>query len=225
MKNHQNGAVDMMLALALLAVVAVGGFVLYRINAEEDQIAMNTTQQTNQTSQQAKDKNEDEKTVQYEVSYKTWTEADKQSEDEDVVALYKSTNGTANLRVYGENNPRIYYSSNGPFYCRFESGDWQHYRGDYNTSENKIVYTKSADGCEDVEKAEINGLDTYAKFGGALARTKYVVAVNVDSEWYVFDDYRDYDVADETNTEYMNNLKATLKGSVESLISQTFVES
>lgn len=212
--------VEGLLIVIVVTVVGFGGYTVLNNQRNKNTEEMETVQQ----KQEPTNSNQTQEITT--VSYDTWTEADRQYENEDVVALYNSKTGTSSLRVYGENNPRLYYSSNAPVYCRLESGGWQHYQAFSNSNPSEYVKDDTSNACEKIELAEINGLKAYTRYGGALGQIKYTAAIEVSGKWFVFSDHENYDADKETNSEISDaayeEINERLMKSVNQRASETF---
>ncbi len=67
-KLNQTGALDLMLVIALLAVLAVGGFVIWRVYDQKDTTKATTTEQSTQNQADAKDDNTTDEKKKVELS-------------------------------------------------------------------------------------------------------------------------------------------------------------
>ncbi len=207
--------------LVVVLVVAIFGLVSYqvwgRMNSEPKQA--NNAQQEQINDHEVTDLN---------VSYEVWTEMNKEYEDEDVEVFYGSKEGTASLRVYGKNSPKIYYSSNAPVYCQYESKKWQHYHA-LEAGGGEYTRDDSSDACESIEETEINGLTAFTRYGGASGQVRYVVAVENGNEWFVFSDFENYghdrEIDAEISATEFEEINKRLLENLHGLVMKTFTES
>jgi type II secretory pathway pseudopilin PulG len=216
--NKQKGftLLEGLLIVLILCVVGFAGYTVW--NNNQDEVTTENNQQ--EVTKNVDDKLDNEAMRSYEIDYSSWVA--RGLFDENASASYGSTKDTSSLDVFTENSPRIFYSSNAPVYCQYESGEWNNY-----STFSGDVYTRddSTDACDKIEQSSLNGLKTYTRFGGALGQIKYIVAVEVNDTWLVFSDTENYDADREINQEIppseYEEINESLKSRLENRILET----
>lgn len=112
--------------------------------------------------------------------------------------------------------PRIYFSSNAPVFCRLDGQIWGRYSYDPN-DRNNVTPDNTTDSCSDIAKETVNNQLVYTMAGGALGQYKYIAVIQVKGGYLVLEDYRnDAQFGGDTNV----GTKEELKQSVDSLVQE-----
>lgn len=193
-------------SLGVVLILAAFGGLYYRQNSKNQQLQKEldaVKAQLNTTPAVVEDNPAATKAL-VEPNYNGWTKVTNEALQPNQTALYK--NGTATLAIYSK-NPVLNYSSNASAYCVLEGDTW--------------VHKGSVSGdCSSVTKTTVGGNMAYTVYGGALGRTKYLVAVERNSQWFVFSDYKDHDPGSFSEADAKQH-KDQLASTVDQLVSKT----
>lgn len=209
--------IEGLLITIIVLLVAGVSFYVYSENKNSGtpEVTANETNKTPNKSTEDNDKNKvvlpDDWTQFNEsgVSFahpKSWSKSDAPA-DRAEVAKFSDNSSSISAYVY-KNNPRMYYSSNAPFYCQLDADKWQHY---------EFSGTKNSDKrCDDIQKKTLNDHLVHSIAGGALGQYAYTVTVELkENEYVVLRDYRNLEGYGADNIGTMEELKSSLDAFVE----------
>ncbi len=190
--------------IAILILAAFGGLYYWQNSKNKNLQKQLDATKAQLEKQQTKTEVNDIPTTKAPVdpNYAGWAQVTNETLNPNQIALYK--NGTATLSVYSK-EPMMNLSSNAPGYCTLQNEAWT-----------------PSDRCNSsITESTVNGMNAYTAYGGALGRTKYLVVVQSNNQWFVFSDYLDYDPdpTKDSNVE-INQDKAQLASSMEKLVAK-----
>jgi uncharacterized protein YxeA len=220
---NQKGMIDLMLIAVLVVLLAAGAFTMWRIQ-EADKTVTNTDEKL---SYSANENGIQSPETKYELDFSLWEKSGEEPDIEDVTSEYSEKNGTGSLAIY-KSNPRIWYSSNAPVYCRYEDGQWVHYSAIESGNNDYKADDDEYGACAKIEEStDDSGLTYFSRFGGALGQTTYRSAVKVNDEWLIFSDYYNYEPDfnnnNSTSDEEFEKLNDDLRESLEEKIEKTII--
>lgn len=223
-KLNAKGFSPLHILLLIVMVGLIGGVGYYVYSSQKKTNTALDNAAKSQGEPQKSEKKEEVKKQTITVDYANWDKVAKPELSENETAQYKAKNGNATLSVYST-NPIIFYSSNAPYYCKYENNQWVAYSGTNSSGAPTVSYTKEASNtnCDSVKKETIKDFTTYSRYGGAEARVSLSVAVENGDEWFVFKDYIDSPDIESLTEAKASKDKDTLHKNIESLISKTLV--